>query len=116
MLHLEVLFHNTIGGIRNKVHDNIEIDLLWLVSIRVEGLPHLYTIRMVKHLQDLQFSVLIALVLEHFLDGYRLTSFRNRRLKHHSKRPIADNFLSVVSKTLLLTNNVISGQTKVSKK
>ena len=57
---------------------------------------------MMEHLQDLELSVLVALVLKHLLDGNSLASFRDRGLEDDSKGPIANNLLSVVSEALLL--------------
>ena len=51
---------------------------------------------MVKHLQDLQLTVLVALVLKDFLDGDCLTSLRNCRLKHDTERAITDYLLRIV--------------------
>ena len=56
---------------------------------------------MVKHFQNLQFSVLVSLVLEHLLDGHSLASLCDCCLEYYSEGPIPDNFLSVVGETLL---------------
>jgi len=58
---------------------------------------------MVQHFQNLEFSVLVALVLEDFLDGNSLASFRDDCLEDNSEGSIADDLLRVVSKTLLNT-------------
>ena len=101
LFHLEVLFHYSIAGVGNVVHYHIQIDLLGFVSICVKRLPHFDAVRVVKHFQNLQFSILVSLVLEHFLDGHSLTGLCNCRLEYYSKGPIPDNFLSVVGETLL---------------
>ena len=53
LFYFQVLFHHSVGSIRNVVHDDIKINLLWLVAIGVKGLSHLDAIRMVKHFKDL---------------------------------------------------------------
>ena len=58
---------------------------------------------MVQYFQNLQLSVLVALVLEYFFDGHSLSCLRNGRFENHSKGAISNNFLSVVSETLLIT-------------
>ena len=101
LFHLEVLFHYPITGVRYVVHYYIQIDLLGFVTVGVERLPHFDAVRVVKHFQNLQFSILVSLVLEHLLDGHSLTSLCDCRLEYYSEGPIPDNFLSVVGETLL---------------
>ena len=103
LLHLEILLHHAIGSIGNEVHHNVQVDLIRLVTICVEGLSHLDTVGMVQHFQNLELSVLVALVLEHFLDGHSLSCLSNGRFENHSEGAISNNFLSVVSKALLIT-------------
>jgi len=57
---------------------------------------------MVEHLQNLQFSVLVPLVLEHFLDGYCLASLRDHCLEDNSKGAISNDLFSVVGEALSL--------------
>ena len=101
LFHLEVLFHYSVTGVGYVVHYHIQIDLLGLVSICVERLPHFDAVRVVKHFQNLQFSVLVSLVLEHLFDGHSLTSLCDCCLEYYTEGPIPDNFLSVVGETLL---------------
>lgn len=49
LLHFEVLLHDAIGCIRNVVHYDVEVDLIGLVAICIEGLSHFDAIWMVKH-------------------------------------------------------------------
>ena len=102
MLHLEVLLHHTVGRIRNEVHDNVQVDFVWLVTISVEGLAHLDAIGVMQHLEDLQLSVLVALVLEDLFDGDCLASLSDRRFEDNTEGAISDNFLGVVREALLL--------------
>ena len=60
---------------------------------------------MMEHLEDLEFSILVPLVLKDLLDGYGLTCLRNSRLEYHAEGAIADNFLSIISEALLYTNH-----------
>jgi len=55
-----------------------------------------------QHLQDLQLTVLVALVLKNFLDRNRLTGFRNGGLEHHTKRAVSNDLFSVVRERLML--------------
>ncbi len=97
MFHLHILLHYTVQSIRNKVHDYIQVDFIWLLSIGIEELAHLDTVRMVQGLQDFKFTVLVSFVLENFLDSYCLSSLSDSRLKYDTKRTISHNFLCVVS-------------------
>ena len=101
LLHLVIVLQNPVYCLWHVVHYHIQIDLLGLVSICVERLPHFDAVRVVKHFQNLQFSVLVSLVLEHLLDGHGLTSLCDCRLEYYTEGPIPDNFLSVVGETLL---------------
>jgi len=55
---------------------------------------------MVKGLEDFKLTVLVALVLKDLLNGDSLTSFRDGCLENDTKRPVSNDFLSVVCKTL----------------
>lgn len=85
LFHFEVLFHYSVCGIRNVVHHDVEVNLIWLVSICVEALSHFDAIRMMKHLKNRKLPILISLILEYFLDGNSLCSFCNGCLKYHTK-------------------------------
>ena len=85
LLHLEVLLHGTIGCVRNVVHHNVQVDLVRLVSISVERLPHFDTVRVVQHFQDLKLSVFVPFVLEYFLDGHCLSRLRYRCFEDNSE-------------------------------
>ena len=103
LLHFEVLLHDAIGRVGDEVHDNVEVDLLGLVAVSVERLAHLDAVRVVQHLQDLQLTVLVSLVLEHLLDRHCFTCLRNCGLEDDSKGTIADDFLRIISEALLLS-------------
>ena len=106
LLHLVVLLHHSVGSVRNVVHHNIQVHLIWLLSVRIERLSHLDAIRMMQHFQNGQLSILVPLVLEHLLDGYCLSGLSDSRLENDTKRPISDNLLCVVGHTLLLLTSL----------
>ena len=105
LFHLKVLLHHSVGGVGDVVHHNVKIDFIRLVSICVERLSHLDAVGVVQHLQDGKLSVFVSLVLEHFLDGDGLSGFGDGGLEDHSKRPVTDNLLGVVSHRLLLASS-----------
>lgn len=100
LLHLKVLFHDSIGRVWDIIHDHVEVHLIWLVSVSIEALPHFHAVRVMQHLQDSQLPVFVSFVLENFLDGHSLTRFRNSCLKDNAKGSISDDFFSVVGHTL----------------
>ena len=102
LLHLEVVLHYSVRSVLDVVHDNVQVDLVWLLAVGVEGLTHLNAVRVVQHLEDLQLTILVALVLEDLFDGNSFASFCYRCLENYAKRAIANDFFSVVSERLLL--------------
>ena len=60
---------------------------------------------MVEHLEDLKLSILVPFILEDFLDGHGLARLSDSRLENHAEGAISDNFLSIISEALLLTNH-----------
>ena len=85
MLHFEILLHHAVRCVWYVVHDDVEVDFFGFVAVSVEGLAHFDAIRVVEHLEDLQLSVLVPLVLEYLLDSYSLSCLSNRRFEDHTK-------------------------------
>jgi len=67
-----LLFDGLVEIVWEVVHDDVEV--LFFTLVREESLPHLQVVWMFQHLQDGVLTVLILLILEHFLDGYLLSS------------------------------------------
>ena len=73
---------------------------------------------MVELVHDLKLSVLIALILVHFLDGDYLSGFRNRclignewggtYLEDNSERTVTYDSVCVISKTFLKVRMVVA--------
>ena len=57
---------------------------------------------MVKHLQDLELTVLVALVLEHFLYRHVLPCLSNDRFEHNSEGTISNDLFGIVGEASLL--------------
>lgn len=102
LLHFEIVLHHAVRCVLNVVHHNVEINFIRLLTVGIERLAHFDTIRVMQHFQDLQFAVLVSLVLEHLLDRHSFSSFRNRCLEYHAERSVTDDFLGIVSERLLL--------------
>ena len=101
LLHLEISLHNLVQSIWNVVHDHVQVDLILFVPISVERLLHLDAVRVMQDLKDLKFSVLIALVLKHFLDGNCFSCFSYSCLIYHSECPVSDDLFHIISETFL---------------
>ena len=76
LLHAVVVLHYSVDGLRNEVHHHVKIELLfltnkfrvYLIAFREERMSHFDDRGMVQLLHYLELSVLIALILEHFLN------------------------------------------------
>lgn len=77
LLHLEKVFHHSVQGVWDVVHDNVQIHLIWFVAIGVKRLSHFYAIGVVQGFQNLEFPIFITLVLEDLLDRYLLSRLRD---------------------------------------
>lgn len=85
LLHLHVLFHDAVKGIRNKVHDDIQVDLVWFLTISVKELSHFNAVGMVQGLQYFELTVFVAFVLKDLLDGHCLPGLSDGCLKNDSE-------------------------------
>lgn len=97
LLHLDIVSHHSVNSLRNVIHDYIEIDFVLLVSSGVKGMLHLDDVGVEQLFHDLQFSVLIPLVLIHLFDGHSLSSLGDSCLVDNTERTVTDYSLSVIS-------------------
>jgi hypothetical protein len=85
-----VTFYDTVNGIGEEVHNDIQELLLTLLS--EECLLHLEHINVLQLFQNLELSVLVLLVLQNFLYGDYIESVLVTTLVDDPKCPTADNF------------------------
>jgi hypothetical protein len=85
LLHLDVVSHHTVDCLRNVVHDDIQVNLIWLVPSGVKSMLHCHNIWMKQLLHDLELSVFITLILVNLLDGDALASLSHSGLVDNSK-------------------------------
>lgn len=95
------LLHHSVRCVGDVVHHHIQIHLIWLVSVSVEGLSHFHAIGVMEHFQNGQLSVFVPLVLENLLDSHGFPSFCDRCFENHTEGSVSDDLLSVVGHTLL---------------
>lgn len=97
LLHLVVVLEDAIDSFWHIVHHNIQIDLILLVTLSVERMLQLNDIGVRQLLHDLQFTILVALVLVNLLDSDLLTvRALSRRLENDAKGAIADHSVRIV--------------------
>ena len=104
LLHLEIVLHNFVNGIRNVIHDYVEVHFTIAVSVGVEGLPHFDIVGLVELFEDLEFSVFVPRVLEDLLDGDWLSSFSHASLEHNPEGAVADDLLRIVCQLHTISN------------
>jgi hypothetical protein len=85
LAHLQILLHHSVHGLWNIVHDHIQVHFVWLLPRCEERLPHLYTVRVAEHFQDLELSVFVSFVLEDLLDCDCFPCLRNGRFEDNSE-------------------------------
>ena len=76
LLHAVVVLHDAVNCLRNEVHDDVEVEFLFLtnkfrvhlIALGEEGVSHFDDGRVVELLHYLELSVLVSLILEHFLN------------------------------------------------
>ena len=90
------MLQNPVNCFWDVVHNNVQIDFVWLVSLCVEGVLESDDVRMVQFLHDLQFSVLVPLILVYFLDGDNFSRFCNTGLINDTEGAISDNSVRIV--------------------
>ena len=85
LLHLIVMLEDPKNGLRYVVHDHIQVNLIWFVTLSIERMLKCDNIWVIKLFHDLQFSILVPLVLIHFFDGYLLAILIDSCLEDNPK-------------------------------
>jgi hypothetical protein len=90
------LLHDAIKCVWNKVHYDVKINLIRLLPICVEKLSHFNAVWVMKSLQNFKLTVLVALVLEDFLDCDGLSGFGDSSLEDNTERAVPDNLFGII--------------------
>lgn len=85
LFHLVVVFEDAIDSLRDVVHHYIQINLILLVTLRVECMLELDNIRVLQFFHNLKFTVFVSLILVNFLDRYNFSSLSSCRLNYQQK-------------------------------
>ena len=85
LFHFHVLLHYSVKCIWDEVHHNVKVHLVRLLSVSIEELTHFYTVRVMKSLQNFEFTVLVALILKHLLDSHGLSGFSDCGLEYDTE-------------------------------
>ena len=78
-------------GFRGSAVYPSQVDLVLLLAGGVEEVHQLDDIAVLQASHDLQFAVLEALVLQHFLDGDHLAGLHKLGLVNHSKAAVPNH-------------------------
>ena len=97
LLQFVVVFQDSEHRLGHVIHDDVQIDFVWLVSLGVEGMLESDHVGVIKLLHDLQLSVLIPFILVHLLDGHRFVVLIDSSLEHNTERSISYDTVSIVS-------------------
>eukprot|EP00356_Strombidium_inclinatum_P011931 CAMPEP_0170496284 /NCGR_PEP_ID=MMETSP0208-20121228/20868_1 /TAXON_ID=197538 /ORGANISM="Strombidium inclinatum, Strain S3" /LENGTH=136 /DNA_ID=CAMNT_0010772783 /DNA_START=641 /DNA_END=1048 /DNA_ORIENTATION=+ len=96
LLLLHIVLHYFVQGLGDVLHDHVQVHFVGGVAACVEEVLHLNTERVSQDLQDLQFAVLVPLVLVHLLDGHMFVLDFEVGFVHHPEGPVADYALGNV--------------------
>ena len=94
------LFHHSISRVWDIVHHNIQVNFVWLITVCVETLSHLYTVGVMEHFKNCQLSIFVPFVLEHFLNSHSFPGLGDGCFEYHTEGTIPYNFFSVVGQAL----------------
>ena len=100
LLLLVVIPHYSVDCVWDVVHHDVQIHLV-IVALSKEVVFHLYHVRVVKLLHDLQLPVFEAFVLKDLFDCHNLACLLDFGLVDHTKCTVADNLFCIVSEGLL---------------
>lgn len=91
-----VMLQNTEDRLLYVVHDDVEIDLIFLIALRVEGMPELNDVGVKEFLHYLELPVLIPFVLVHFFDRHFLIGFVHNGLEHDAEGAVSNYALRII--------------------
>lgn len=97
-----VVLQNSKDCFGNVIHHDIQIDFIWFVSLGVKCMFQSDNIWVKQFFHNLQFSILVPLILINLFDGNLFSILVHSRLKHNSKWAISNNSISVICETCLL--------------
>jgi len=97
---LDKVLHNSVDGLCDVFHHDIQVNFIRVVSIRVKRIQHSYAIWVCQVLHDRQLSVFVPLILEYLLYSYKLPGFCDSCFENNTERAISNDLLNVVSESL----------------
>ena len=97
------MLEDAVDGLWDVVHNHVEVDLVLLVSLRVESVLQSDHIRVAQFFHDLQLPVLVPLVLVDLLDGDDFARLGPGGLEDDTKGAVAHDSVRVVSAVLMTT-------------
>lgn len=64
-----VVLHDLVQRVRHVLHDNVQVDLVVGVSVRVKIMPQLYAEWVSEDFQNLKLAIFVSLVLVDLFNG-----------------------------------------------
>lgn len=77
LLHLTIMLKNSVNGLWHVVHDHIQVNFILLFSLSVKRVSERDHVRVEEFTHDLQFPILVSLILVNFLDCDDFPGLRN---------------------------------------
>ena len=98
LLHLVVMLQDSEDCFGHIVHDDVQINLVWLISLGVEGMLQSYHVRVEQLLHYLKLSVFVSLILVHFFYCNLLVVFVHGCLEYDTETAVSDYSIGIVRK------------------
>ena len=95
--HFIVMFENSENSLRNIIHYNIQINLIFFVTLGIKRMLKCNYVWVKKFFHYLELSVFVSFILINFFDCNLLTVFINSCLEYYTKWTISYYSLCVVS-------------------
>jgi len=90
------MFQNSENCLLHIIHDDIQVDFIFLVPLCIECMLKLNDIWMKELFHYLELPILVPLVLVNFFYGDFLVGFVDNCLEHHAEGTVADYTLRIV--------------------
>ena len=94
--HFIVMFENSENSLRNIIHNNIQINLIFFITLGIKCMLKCNYIWVKKFFHYLEFSIFVSFILINFFDCNLLAIFINSCLEHYTKWTISNYSLCVV--------------------
>lgn len=85
------MLKNSVNGLWHVVHDHIQVNFILLFSLSVKRVSERDHVRVEEFTHDLQFPILVSLILVNFLDCDDFPGLRNWGLHNQKSQELQGN-------------------------